>query len=409
MSPTLARRLVHALLERLVVGELTVVEGRRERTFGPGGAPRARMCVHDERVWPAFLRGSKGLAETYAEGLWDAPDLTALVRVGARNMGGFDALRRRAAVVREPALAARDRWRRNTRERAREDIAAHYDLGDELFARMLDPTMMYSCAVFGDEGASLEDASLAKLDLVCAKLDLGPEDHLLEIGTGWGGMAVHAAATRGCRVTTTTISRDQHAWAQRRVREEGLEDRVTVLLEDYRDLRGQYDKLVSLEMIEAVGHRDLGTFFSVCSERLAPDGLMLLQAITMDDRAYEAEKASRSFMKTLVFPGGCLPSQEVMARLVARRTDMAAVQHEELGPHYARTLAAWRANVEAAADELDALGYDERFRRLWRLYLCYCEAGFLERRIGLSQLVLAKPRWRGAVRAAAAVPGTLTA
>ena len=410
MRPAAARTLVQGLLARISTGQLTVVEGRRERTFGPGGTPRALMTIHDERVWEAFLAGSRGLAEAYADGLWDAPDLTAVVRVGAVNMTGLDGLRRRVAPLRGPFVAARDLWRSNTPERSREDIAAHYDLGDELFSRMLDETMMYSCALFEREGMTLEEASLAKLERICEKLDLHADDHLLEIGTGWGSMAVHAAMTRGCRVTTTTISRDQHAWAERRVRELGLEDRVTVLLQDYRDLRGEFDKLVSVEMIEAVGYKDFGTFFATCSRLLADDGVMLLQAITMDDRAYEVEKASRSFMKTLVFPNGCLPSHEVIARCVARRTDLRTVHVEDLAEHYAWTLAAWRHNLGEAAAELEELGYDERFRRLWRLYLCYCEAGFAERRIGLTQTVLGKPGWRGQVGGGAiAVPGSIPA
>jgi cyclopropane-fatty-acyl-phospholipid synthase len=239
---------------------------------------------------------------------------------------------------------------------------------------------------------------------VCAKLDLGPRDHVLEIGSGWGGFAVHAAATRGCRVTTTTLSREQHAVAVARVRAAGLEDRVTVLLDDYRDLRGSYDKLVSIEMIEAVGWRDFGTLFARCSDLLRPDGAMLLQAITIDDRAYEVEKASRSFMRTHIFPNGCLPSLEVIARCVARRTDLRTVDLEDLTPHYAETIRRWRANVEREADALAALGYDERFRRMWRMYLAYCEGGFAERRIGVVQAVLAKPHWRGSVRAGVTAP-----
>jgi cyclopropane-fatty-acyl-phospholipid synthase len=260
---------------------------------------------------------------------------------------------------------------------------------------MLDPTMMYSCAVFEPPEASLHEASVAKLERICDKLALGPEDHVLEIGTGWGGFAVHAARTRGCRVASITLSAQQRAVALERVREAGLQDRVTVLLQDYREVRGQYDKLVSIEMIEAVGWKDFGTFFRCCSERLAPDGAMLLQAIVIDDRAYAVERASRSFIRTLIFPNGCLPSRQVIARHVARDTDLRTVHLEDLTPHYVRTLAAWRANIDAAEDRLEALGYDERFRRLWRLYLSYCEAGFAERRIGVVQTVLAKPRWRG--------------
>jgi cyclopropane-fatty-acyl-phospholipid synthase len=261
--------------------------------------------------------------------------------------------------------------------------------------------MSYSCAVFEQDGMTLEEASLAKLERVCEKLDLGPTDRVLEIGTGWGGFAVYAAATRGCHVTTTTISREQHDYALARVREAGLCDRVTVLMDDYRDLRDHYDKLVSIEMIEAVGWRQIGDFFAKCSDLLEPDGSALLQAITIDDRAYEVQKAAKSFINTHIFPGGCLPSLEVIARNVARRTDLQAVNLEDITPHYVETLRRWRERFAAHADELDGLGYDERFRRLWTLYLAYCEAGFAERRICDVQLVLAKPRCRVAVRAVA--------
>ena len=390
-----ARRIVFWLLSHIRDGQLTVVEDGRRFVFGHG-APAGIVHVRGPELWPKLMHGGRGLAEGYRDGDWDTPDLTAVLRVAARNVNRLDAARRRLAPLREPYLRARQAFVRNTPARSRDDIAAHYDLGDDLFERMLDPTMMYSCALFEDPGMTLEQASTAKLELIFDKLDLQPSDHLLEIGTGWGSLAVHAARTRGCRVTTTTISRDQHATAVRRVQEAGLEDRVTVLLEDYRDLRGRYDKLVSVEMIEAVGWKDFGTFFATCSDLLEPDGAMLLQAITIDDRAYRIERHSRSFIRTMIFPNGNLPSQQVIAECIARDTDMRNVHHEDLTPHYALTLARWRENVEAHADELDARGYDERFRRLWRMYLSYVEAGFAEHRIGLSQALFAKPQWRPA-------------
>jgi cyclopropane-fatty-acyl-phospholipid synthase len=287
----------------------------------------------------------------------------------------------------------------NTRGRSRRAIAEHYDLGNDLFELMLDPTMMYSSALFERPGMTLEEASVAKLERICERLDLGPQDHVLEIGTGWGGFAVHAATTRGCRVTTTTISREQRDYAIECVRREGVGHLVTVLLDDYRDLAGTYDKLVSIEMIEAVGWRHFGTFFERCSQLLEPDGLMLLQAIIIDDRAYEVEKAGKSFINTYVFPGGCLPSLEVIARCVARRTDMQTLALEDLTPDYAETLRRWRENFASNVRRAAALGYDERFQRLWTLYLSWCEAGFAERRIGDVQMLLAKPRHRTASRA----------
>jgi cyclopropane-fatty-acyl-phospholipid synthase len=382
------RRLALALLSRMREGSLTVVEDGRRTELGRG-APHATIEVHDASTWRALLRGSRGLAESYADGLWDSPDLTALIRLAARNAAQLDAPRRRLTPLREPYQ--RLRAVRNTPRRSRDDIAAHYDLGNELFELMLDPTMMYSSARFTDPGMTLEEASVAKLDLVCDKLALGPEDHVLEIGTGWGGFAIHAAATRGCRVTTTTLSAEQRAHALARVREAGLEDRVTILARDYRELEGRYDKLVSIEMIEAVGWKDFGTFFERCSALLEPNGAMLLQAITIDDRAYAVERASKSFIRTHIFPNGCLPSVEVIARCLARRTDLRLSHFEDFGLDYAETLRRWRANLDP--ERLEQLGYDDRFQRLWRLYLCYCEAGFAERRIGVAQALLAKPRW----------------
>lgn len=398
MTARLSRRMVSILLARIEVGSLVVIEGGERRVYG-SGSPMATVRVRSPRLWRMLLRGSRGLADAYAAGLWDSPDLVAVIALAARNARRLDRLRVRLAPLRVPLERARALARPSTRRRRRRDIGAHYDLGNELFSRMLDPTMSYSCAVFEHERMTLEQAQIAKLERVCDKLELGPKDRVLEIGTGWGGFALHAAATRGCHVTTTTISCQQHDYALQRIRRAGLSDRVTVLIDDYRDLEGSYDKLVSIEMIEAVGWRHLGAFFRHCSGLLAADGAMLLQAITIDDRAYEVEKASRSFIKTHIFPGGCLPSLEVIARNVARCTDMQTLDLEDLTPHYVETLRRWRHNFTVSAGSLADFGYDERFCRIWTLYLAYCEAGFSERRIGNVQIVLAKPRCRIATRA----------
>ena len=390
----LARRVVLRMLRNIHGGQLEIVEGRESLRFGEltGERPlRAVVRVRSDRFYRSLLRGSVGLCESYMDGLWECDDLVALTRIAALNVGALDRLRR----VFAPVLIPVQRWARwlvrNTPHRSRKRIAAHYDLGNELFSLFLDPTMMYSCAVFERPDATLEEASLAKLEQVCAKLDLGPDDHVLEIGTGWGGFAVYAAENHGCRVTTTTISREQYSYALERVRAAGLEDRVTVLLEDYRELSGSYDKLVSIEMIEAVGWRYFPTFFRHCSELLKQDGAMLLQAIVIEDDAYEVEKGSKSFINTYIFPGGCLPSLDVIARTVARASDMREVHQEDITAHYATTLAHWRARFLASAERVAELGYDERFRRLWELYLSYCEGGFRERRIQDVQLLFAKP------------------
>jgi cyclopropane-fatty-acyl-phospholipid synthase len=394
----LARRLVLRLLSRMRRGELVLVEEPRRLRFGAPGderSPSAELHVRSPRFYRDFLRGSLGLGEAYAGGLWDCADLVSLTRIGALNMGSLDTLRRVFSPVLAPLQRAAGWLARNTPARARKRIAAHYDLGNELFSQFLDRTMMYSCAVFDPPTATLEQASLAKLERICTKLKLSPADHVLEIGTGWGGFAEYAAARYGCRVTTTTISAEQHAYATERIRNAKLRDRVTVLFEDYRDPAldrlGPYDKLVSIEMIEAVGWQYFPTFFRRCSELVAEHGAMLLQAIVIEDRAYEVEKASKSFANTHIFPGGCLPSLQVIARNVARVTDFREAHLEDITPHYATTLQRWRERFLAAAEQVSELGYDERFRRMWELYLSYCEGGFRERRIQDVQLLLAKP------------------
>ncbi len=393
ISVRLARAMVETVLQRIHTGTLVILQDGERRTYGRG-EPMALVEVASERVWQALLRGSRGLADSYAEGLWNSPDLVALIRFAARNATLGDTVRRRFAPILRPLFMARAVARPPSRPRRKHDIAAHYDLGEELFERMLDPTLTYSCALFEHDEMTLEEAQLAKLDLVCDKLELSASDRVLEIGTGWGSFALHAASTRGCHVTTTTISRRQHAYAVEQVRRAGLEGRVTVLEADYRDLKGRFDKLVSIEMIEAVGWRHTGDFFGACSRLLEPHGAMLLQAITIDDRRYELEKGSRSFIKERIFPGGSLPSIEAIARDVARRTDLQMTHLEDITGSYVKTLRLWRERLLANAASLAELGYDEYFRRVWTLYLAYCEAGFAERRIRDVQLVLAKQRTR---------------
>jgi cyclopropane-fatty-acyl-phospholipid synthase len=391
----LSRAAVSTVMSRGVrCGRIEVVEGSDVRTFGPVGADlRATVTINDAAAWRGPLHGSIGLGEGYVDGLWETDDLVALIRIAARELRHLDGLR--GAIARPRGLLHRIRGLvpENTRTGARTNISAHYDLGNDLFAAFLDERMMYSCAYFPREGASLEEAQVAKLDRICERLRLGPESHLLEIGSGWGGLAVHAARERGCRVTTTTISREQHELAGRRVWEAGLGERVTVLLEDYRDLDGRYDRLVSVEMIEAVGWQYFDDFFRRCDELLTPDGLMLLQAITIDDEMYEAEKGARSFANTHVFPGGCLPSKEAIADSVGRVTSMREIWLDDITAHYPPTLAAWRERFLGAWERLRPSGYDERFRRLWDFYLSSSEAGFRERRIGDVQALFAKPGW----------------
>jgi cyclopropane-fatty-acyl-phospholipid synthase len=387
------RRLCIRAFSRIRGGLLELVEpdGRQLRFGDPDADLKATVEVHSTSFYRALLGGSVGLGEAYRDGIWDCDDLVTVVRIAARNMGGLDRLRRRLHPVVSPIQRMLWRVPRNSKRASRRHISAHYDLGNDLFALYLDESMMYSCAVFPDPEASLAEAQRNRLERICQVLELTPDDHLLEIGTGWGAMAAYAASNYGCRVTTTTISQEQREGALRRIEDAGVRDRVTVLLDDYRDLRGRYTKLVSLEMIEAVGWQYFGEFFRRCSELLEPDGLFFLQAIVIDDRLYEQEKATRSFSNKLIFPGGCLPSVEVIQHCVARESDMSTVWLDEIGAHYARTLKLWRERFVANADLAAELGYDEPFRRLWTLWLAMSEAGFRERRLRDVQVLFAKP------------------
>lgn len=395
MRDAAARAAIGAVLSRAKGGEIEVVEGSRSRVYGEPSDLHATVRINDPAAWRGPLRGSVGLGEAFVDGLWDTDDLVALIRIGARSLANqHRGVSAAVSKTRGALHHLRGLVPENTRGGARANISAHYDLGNDLFASFLDPTMMYSCAYFPRAGADLQEAQLAKLDRICERLQLGPDNHLLEIGTGWGGMAIHAARTTGCRVTTTTISRAQHELAAARVREAGLADRITILLEDYRDLEGTYDRLVSVEMIEAVGWQYFDDYFRACDRLLADDGLFLLQAITVDDRLYEIEKASRSFANTHVFPGGCLPSLQRIADAVGTVTELREIWLDDITAHYPPTLAMWRERFFAAWDKLKAQGYDERFRRLWDFYLSSSEAGFRERRIGDVQVLFAKPSFR---------------
>lgn len=391
-----AGKLLRSRLRGLAHGELTLVEAGRRETFGQRTSRCDLACtlhIHRPRSHAEIaFGGSVGAGESYMAGDWEADDVTALVRIMLANREVLEGMEGGLAWLSVPLRGLLHAAARNTRAGSRRNIGAHYDLGNDFFALFLDPTLMYSCAFFEREDMTLEQASIAKLEQVCRKLALGPQDHLLEIGTGWGSLAIHAARHHGCRVTTTTISREQHALAVERIREAGLSDRVEVLLQDYRDLQGRYDKLVSIEMIEAVGHQYFDTFFSRCGELLAPGGTMLLQAITIADQQYEAARDSVDFIKRHIFPGCCIPSVGALSASIARSSPMRIVHLEDIGLHYARTLAEWRRNLLAHRDRVRALGYPEEFIRMWEFYLCYCEGGFAEQALGDVQMVMQRAR-----------------
>lgn len=391
----IARRGVDRAFASLDEGRLIVREAGRDRAFGHPAPDRlaATLTVLDPAFYPSVaLRGTVGAGESYTRGEWATDDLVSLVRLFVRNRASMMRLERGAARVVLPWLRAIHARRRNSRRGSRGNIAAHYDLGNDFFALWLDPTMTYSAAYYPDATTTLAEAQVAKLDRICRKLALAPGDRVLEIGSGWGGFAIHAARHYGCRVTTTTISREQHDEATARVARAGLSDRVDVRLQDYRDLDGTYDKLVSIEMIEAVGHHYYDAFFRVLGERLAPHGSALVQAITIPDDHYARALREVDFIKHYIFPGSDIPSVAALTAAMARSSDLRLADFEDVTPHYVRTLADWRERFLARVDDVRAMGYPDAFLRQWLFYLAYCEGGFAERFIGTAHLVFTKPR-----------------
>jgi cyclopropane-fatty-acyl-phospholipid synthase len=394
----LARRALFQRLRGVHSGSLTVREGDTTTTFGDGSSrpdltPVVR--ISDPTAYLDIVTGGTiGAAEAYMQGKWTVSDLPALIRLFAVNRGVMEGLEGGLARLGAPLLRLAHWYRSNTRSGSRRNIRAHYDLGDELFRLFLDPLMMYSSAIFPRDEAGLEEAALHKLALIGERLHLSPDDHVLEIGTGWGGLAQYLASEYGCRVTTTTISENQFDRASRRIAEAGLAGRVTVMRRDYRDLDGQYDRLVSVEMVEAVGHRFLDTYFSICSERLKPTGRALIQGIIMADRHYEQARRSVDFIQKYIFPGGALPSLASLLGSVARATDLQLTGLHDIGHDYARTLTLWRDRFLARVRDVRLLGYPDEFIRMWEWYLAYCEGGFRERTISTVQLVFDKPGCR---------------
>lgn len=390
-----ARRLVLRKLAGIQQGRLQIRDREEVWQFGRHGQP-LHLTVHAPAFWPAVaFGGSVGAGESYMDGHWDCDDLTGLVRLLLRNRSVLDGMESGMARLSAPLRGLTHLFRRNTRAGSRRNIAAHYDLGNDFYRLWLDETLMYSCALFERPDMTLAQASTAKLERICRTLDLQPGDHVLEIGTGWGGFALHAAGHYGCRVTTATISKQQYTLARERIDQAGLSDRVTVLFSDYRDLEGQYDKIVSIEMVEAVGAEHLDTYFRQCGRLLKPDGAMLLQAITIADQRYEAALKNVDFIQKYIFPGGFLPSVSALTATSTRASDLKPVDLVDIGPHYAETLTRWRANFRVALESVRAQGFDERFIRMWEFYLCYCEGGFQERDLGTVQMLLAKSGWRG--------------
>ena len=394
----IARKAVLALLNKLKQGRITIIEDNQRTPFGEKShtsSLQADVTVHHSQFYSRIIfGGSMGAAEAYMERLWSTDDLTAVMRILALNQKAFEDMEKGLARFTAPLYKLYHYARKNTKGGSRKNILAHYDLGNDFYALFLDETMTYSCGIFENEQSSLEDASVAKYDRLCQKLQLKPGDRVMEIGTGWGGFAVHAAQNYGAHVTTTTISDEQHRYAAKRFRKAGLEDQISLLKKDYRDLRGEFDRLVSIEMIEAVGHHFYAVFFRTCSRLLEDDGLMALQAITIGDQIFDRHKRSVDFIKRYIFPGSCIPSVTAINKAIARATDLRLIHLEDITPHYARTLREWRRRFFANVDKIREMGYPDTFIRMWEYYLCYCEGGFAERYIGDVQMLFAKPLYR---------------
>lgn len=393
------------ILKRLLnlkTGRLTLIDGSEMHNFGKKSLNDeesiiATITVLDPRFYGEIaFGGSIGAGEAYMLGYWVTDSLTNVIRLMCVNQSVMDALEGGYQWLTKPLMKILHWLNSNTTEGSRKNIAAHYDLGNDMFGLFLDPTMMYSSAIFNAQTPTLQSASEFKLKTICDKLDLKSTDHVVEIGTGWGGFAIYAAKNYGCKVTTTTISTQQYELAKSRVKAAGLEDKITLLLEDYRDLQGTFDKLVSIEMIEAVGHQFYDTYFAKVGSLLKPNGLALIQAIIIADQRYESAKTSVDFIQRYIFPGSCIPSNTAMLDSVTKVSDLRLFDLEDIGPHYATTLKIWRENFFANIQAVRKLGYSEEFIKMWEFYLCYCEGGFAERALGDVHLLLAKPENRRA-------------
>lgn len=389
------RDVIFSILTHLNDSQITIVEGKHHRIFGDDSAPlKAQITVHDSSFFKDMIfNGSIGAAEAYLEGKWSSPNLTTLIQIMARNQPQLDKIESKTRWI----SSIKNWWLRrqnlNSETGSKRNILAHYDIGNELYQRFLDPSMLYSSAIYSQDATSLAAAQQNKMHLICQRLELQPSDRVIEIGTGWGGLAVYMAQHIGCHVTTTTISDAQFDYAQQQVKQLGLEDNITLLKNDYRLLEGQYDKLVSIEMIEAVGHEYLPTFFTQCSQLLKPNGKMLLQSITIADSRYDQYRQNIDFIQKYIFPGGCLPSIAEMSKHIANSTDMVIDEIQDIGLHYARTLNDWHQVFDKNWSELKSLGYKEDFKRLWQFYLCYCEGAFMERVISTHHIMARKPRY----------------
>ena len=392
-----ARKIILGYFKEIKEGQITVKENSDHMVFGevtPKFPVKATIEVQNSRMYMDIAaKGLNGSADAFIKGWWTCDNLTNLVRIFTRNRDTANKFESGIANLAIWALKLSHSCRRNNLKESLRNIHAHYDLGNEFFSTFLDDTRMYSCAIFTKPESSLHEASITKIDRICKKLNLSPADHLLEIGTGWGGFALYAAKNYGCRITSTTISQEQFIFSENLIKKNGLQDQVTILKKDFRELEGQFDKLVSIEMIEAIGHRLYKTFFQKCGQLLKPEGLLAIQAITITDNLFHESKDFIDFIKQYIFPGSCIPSISALCS-AASSSDIKLFHLEDITPHYARTLKEWRTNFLKNKSRVKNLGFTNPFIRLWLFYLCYCEGGFIERQIGNVQMVFTKPLCR---------------
>jgi len=398
MPDNVARRLFNRFAEKLRYGSLTIIDEKGSLTFGEKSDLEAVITINKSSVYAdLMLGGSLGAGEAYIRGEWESEDLTAFVRLFARNMELVNSLDSGLARIASPFLRALHWLNRNTRKGSRQNIEAHYDLGNDFFKTFLDKSMMYSAAIYPQQDSSLYEAQMNKLKVICEKLQLTKEDHLLEIGTGWGGLAIYAAEKYGCRVTTTTLSQEQHSFAVKNIRDKNLDGKIDVLLQDYRELQGTFDKVVSIEMVEAVGHEYLPEYFSCCSKLLKADGMFLMQVITIPDQRYERARRDIDFIKRYIFPGSCIPSIQRIMNCVSKNTDLRLLDQRDHTADYARTLGDWHANLITHLPQVREMTNDQ-FIQMWRFYFSYCEGAFAERAIGSAQMIFAKPGNRSVIK-----------
>jgi len=399
-----ARGVLFQCLQKMEIGCLTVIESfktetteRSERFSTPNGEYNGEPVVATIEVKnPGFYSrilqgGSIAAGEAYMDGWWDSPDLTALMKLMALNMRALDKLEEQGSWLTRLLYKFSHWTNRNSQENSRKNIHAHYDLGNNLYEAFLDTNMLYSSALYNEVGDSLEQAQINKMDRLCQQLELKASDHIIEIGTGWGAMAIYMAEQYGCQVTTTTISEEQHAYAEQKIKERGLEGKITLLKEDYRNLTGTYDKLVSIEMIEAVGKQFLPSYIKKCESLLKSGGLMAIQAITIADQRYDYYSNNVDFIQKYIFPGGFLPSVTSLTQATTKYSDLVTRDLFDIGLDYAKTLNEWHHRFNQAESEVRSFGYDDRFVRMWRYYLSYCEGGFLARTISAVHMTFQRP------------------